>query len=109
MKNTNTLTNEELDTIIRTIPDELSDEPFPAPKKWIRVDCGEIEVYVGDRMYVIALVEKLTDSETEIVDTQISTEDTVIKYLQNEGFLDDEYAYVGMQRFGMDSLGGTSQ
>ena len=99
MKNKDTLTPQELDAIIRTIPDELTGEPFAAPKVWKRVDCGETEVYVGDRLYVVALVDKLTDSEQEVVDNQINTEDTVIKYLTGEGFLDDEYAYIGMQQF----------
>jgi hypothetical protein len=30
---------------------------------------------------------------------QTNTEDTVIKYLQSEGFLGRDYAYIGMQRF----------
>ncbi len=36
---------------------------------------------------------------TELTNMQLSTEDVVVKYLQSEGFLDNEYAYVGMQKF----------
>ncbi len=90
-----------MDEIVKNIPDELTGEPFTPPKEWKRVDCGDIEVYVGDRMYVVALVDKLPESEKEVVDNQINTEDTVLKYLTDEGFLDDEYAYIGMQQFAL--------
>jgi len=94
-----TLTPPELDTIVRNLPEE--DGPYPKPKKWKRVDCGSIEVYVGDELYVVALVEKLPESIDELASNQINTEDTVIKYLRSEGFLGEEYAYVGMQRFSL--------
>lgn len=104
MQNENTLTPEELDSIIRTIPmDERLPEPLPKPKKWVRIDCGQTEVYVGDRLYIIALVEKIHDTEDEIVSTQLSVEETVVKYLRSEGFIDNDYAYVGMQRFKLNT------
>jgi hypothetical protein len=106
MTTENTLTPEELDAIIRTIPmDERLPEPLPKPKKWVRIDCGQTEVYVGDKLYIIALVEKIHDSEDEIVATQLSVEETVVKYLRSEGFIDNDYAYVGMQRFKVNSNG----
>ena len=104
VQNENTLTPEELDAIIRTVPlDEMVLNPMPKPKKWVRVDCGQTEVYVGDRLYIIALVEKIHDTEDEIVSTQLNVEETVVKYLRSEGFIDNDYAYVGMQRFKINS------
>jgi hypothetical protein len=75
--------------------------PFPAPKKWKRVDVGETECYVGDELYAIALVEKQPGTVEELVENQSHAETTVIKYLQGEGFLGKEYVYVGMQRFSL--------
>lgn len=86
--------------MIRTVPlNEMVPEPLPKPKKWVRVDCGQTEVYVGDRLYIVALVEKIPDSEDEVVATQLNVEETVVKYLRSEGFIDNDYAYIGMQRF----------
>ena len=99
MQNANTLTTPELDAILRTLPDDAG--PYPKPKKWRRVDVGHTEVYVGDRLYIVALVEKLPETIDELATTQVNTEDVVIKYLRSEGFIDEEYAYVGMQRFSL--------
>lgn len=100
MQNANTLTPRELDAVIRSLPlDDLG--LIPRPKVWKRVDCGNTEVYVGDRLYIVALVEKLPESIDELTTTQLNTEDTVVKYLRGEGFIDEEYAYVGMQRFSL--------
>lgn len=100
MQTADTLTPPELDAIIRNLPSEALG-PMPKPKKWKRVDCGTIEVYVGDGLYVVALCEKLPESVDSLVENQVNTEDTVIKYLRNEGFIEEEYAYVGMQRFSL--------
>lgn len=95
-----------MDEIVRTISlDETVDNPCPRPKKWVRVDCGQTEVYVGDRLYIIALVEKIPDSEDEVVTTQLNVNQTVVKYLRSEGFIDNDYAYIGMQRFKINSTG----
>jgi hypothetical protein len=100
----NTLTPKDLDGIVRSIPpEEMVSDPLPKPKKWVRVDCGQIEVYVGDRLYIVALVEKIPDTEDEVVSAQLNVEQTVVKYLRSEGFIDNDYAYVGMQRFQMNS------
>lgn len=89
----------ELNAIIRNLPEERG--PYPRSRQWKRVDVGQTEVYVGDSLYVVALCEKLPESEDDLAKNQANTEDTVIKYLQSEGFLGKEYAYVGMQRFCM--------
>jgi len=96
VQNENTLTNQELNELICSIPFE---NHLPRPKKWARVDCGEIEVYVGDRLYIVALVEKIPDDIDEVTSNQVNTEETVVKYLRSEGFIDEDYAYIGMQRF----------
>jgi hypothetical protein len=97
MQTADTLTPPELDAIVRNLPEEAG--PYPRPRKWKRVDVGQTEAYVGDDLYVVALCEKLPESVDELVKSQANTEDTVIKYLQSEGFIGQEYAYVGMQRF----------
>jgi hypothetical protein len=96
MGHKNTFTPRELNEIIRC-HSSISD--LPSPKKWQRVDCGETEVYVGDKLFIVALVEKILGNDTEIEAFQLKTQETVIRYLQSEGFIDEEYAYVGMQRF----------
>lgn len=90
----NTLLPSELNATIRSMG-------FPAPKAWMRVDCGQIETYVGDGLYVISLVEKSPETKAEMTENQFKTETTVIKYLQSEGFIEKEYIYVGMQRFSL--------
>ena len=97
MQTADTLTPPELDAIVRNLPED--DGPYIKPKKWKRVDVGQTEVYVGDDLYIVALCEKLPESVDELAKNQVNTEDTVIKYLQSEGFIGQEYAYVGMQRF----------
>ena len=99
MQNADTLTPPELDAIVRTLPEENG--PYPRPHKWNRVDVGHTEVYVGDSIYIIALVEKLPESVDELASNQVNTEDTVVKYLRSEGFIGEEYSYVGMQRFSL--------
>ncbi len=90
----NSLQQHELNATIRTMG-------FPAPKAWKRVDCGSIEAYVGDKLYVIALVETCPDNIEQLKENQTKTELTVIKYMQSEGFVGKEYVYVGMQRFNL--------
>lgn len=102
MKKHNTLTPDELNAVIRNITDEKTGKPLQAPTSWQRIDCGNIEVYVGDRSYVVALVDELLKTEQEIANKQINTESIVTKYLQSEGFIDAEYAYVGMQQFSIN-------
>lgn len=100
MQTADTLSAPELDAIVRNLPQEAIG-PVSKPKKWLRVNVGQTEVYVGDELYVVALVEKLPESVDDLTNTQVNTQDTVVKYLQSEGFLDKEYAYVGMQRFSL--------
>lgn len=97
MKN-NTLSTFELNAIMRTMP--LDDNhKLPPAKNWKKIDIGKTETYVGDNLYVVALVEKLPRDMKEVETNGMSTEKVVIKYLRGEGFIGDEYFYVGMQRF----------
>jgi hypothetical protein len=100
MQTKDTLTPPELDAIVRNLPTEVLLGAIPT-KKWKRVDVGMTEVYVGDELYIVALVEKMSESIDEITSNQVNTEETVIKYLQSEGFIGKDYAYVGMQRFNL--------
>lgn len=99
MQTIDTFTPQELNAIIRTMPPDVVFGPFPAPKKWRRVDVCQTEVYVGDRDYVVALVDKLPETVDDLAKNQVNTEETIVKYLQEEGFIGIEYAYVGMQKF----------
>lgn len=103
MQTVNTFTPPELDAILRTLPPDDVFGHLPSPKKWLRVDVCQTEVYVGDKDYVIALVEKLPKTVDDLTKNQVNTEETIVKYLQNEGFLGVEYAYVGMQRFDLNN------
>jgi hypothetical protein len=77
--------------------------PFPVPKEWKRVDVGKIECYVGDRLCVVALVEKQSETIGELKENQVNTEVTIIRYLKGEGWIDKEYIYVGMQKFNLNN------
>lgn len=103
METINTLSPEELNAVIRNLPPD-ENGPFIAPKKWMRVDVGTLETYVGDKLYVITLVEKLPNSLEEVESNAEFAEQTVIRYLQGEGFIGEEYAYVGLQRFDLKNL-----
>ena len=77
----------------------LADEQKHHAKKWQRVDVGDLEVYVGDRKYVISFVETLPKTSREMEANTLSAEETVMKYLIGEDFVDSEdFLYVGLQR-----------
>jgi hypothetical protein len=71
---------------------------------WKRVDVGTLETYVGDSLYVITLIDQLPTSLEEAASNGLSAEDTVIRYLQGEGFLGEEFVYLGLQRFDKNNL-----
>ncbi len=102
MNTPDTFTLAELNTIIRSMSvDEVTRQSFPAPNKWTRVDVGEIECYVGDGLYVVAMIERQPETMPEMEKNQINTEAAIIKYMQGEGWIGKEYVYVGMQRFNL--------
>ena len=103
VKAPDTLSVRELDAIIRSMSlDDDTRQSFPPPKKWKRVDVGETECYVGDELCVVSLIEKQPETMAELTENQCNTEDTIIKYLQSEGWIGKEYIYVGLQRFNLN-------
>ena len=98
MTTINTLNPQELNAIIRNIPPD-NHGAFAIPKGWTRVDVGNLETYVGDSIYIITLIEKLPRTMTEMESDNMSVEQVVTKYLRDEGFIGEEYAYIGLQRF----------
>ena len=101
VKNANTLTPRRLNEVVRMMP-----TPPPTPKQWLRVDCGNIETYVGDSLIVVTLVEDLIASPLAVKVYQAKTHTTVIKYLKSEGFIGKEYYYVGFQKFQLNGVNG---
>lgn len=92
-----------LDAIIRTVPTP-DGKPFPAPKEWVEVRMTKALIYVGDREYVIGFVEIPPISMEQMEETQEYTEKMVVSYLQKEGFIGEEYVYVGMQQFDLKNI-----
>jgi hypothetical protein len=74
-----------------------SDEPNPPAKNWVHVTVGELDTYVGDKLYVISLNSKSPQSMDELNRTKEISEEFIIKYLRREGFIENEYLYVGLQ------------
>lgn len=96
------LTTEELNDYIVTAP-TLVGQPLTPAKKWSRVDIGSIEVYVGDGLYVITLVHHRPRDLDEIKENCSKAEQKVIQYLQSEGFITEEYFYLGLQTLDLQS------
>lgn len=97
------MTSRVLNAFVRTMP-TADGRTLPAPKQWVLVTMGEIPVYVGDREYVFAFVDKQPKSMDDMNERQAATEEVVIRYLQQEGFIDEEYVYVGMQQFNLGQI-----
>ncbi len=96
------ITLPELNGLVEHFPTEDKIKMPPA-QEWKRVDVGDIEVYVGYPAegfhYVVGLVEKIPHSIEEIDKNGESAENVIIKYLQSEGFIGEEFIYIGLQRF----------
>lgn len=103
MQTVDVMTRRVLDAFIRTMP-TADGRALPVPKAWTLVKMGQVPVYVGDREYVVAFVDKQPTSMADMESNQAATEETVIRYLQQEGFIDEEYVYVGMQQFDLGKI-----
>ena len=68
------------------------------------MDVGTTEVYVGDELYVIAMVNARPITRDIMKKNNDAVEKTVTRYLQAEGFINNEYVYVGMQTLKLDDL-----
>lgn len=99
---TNTLSPEDCNALIQRMPCESG--PLPSATTWQRVDVGFLETYVGDSLYVITLIERLPKTIDEVQSQGESVEETVIRYLQGEGFVGEQFVYLGLQRFDKDNL-----
>jgi hypothetical protein len=89
----------ELNSIISQLlpPNGLNATPA---KKWIRVDVGNIETYVGDKYYIISVIYVNTSDVEKLKQIGIDYKKVTVQYLKNEGFIEsDEYAYIGLERF----------
>jgi hypothetical protein len=103
MKKPNSLTIHDLNNAIANLP-TITNNIKSKPKEWKRVDVGQTEVYLGDNLFVVALVENLPASYEEMSQNQVNTEIVVTKYLKSEGFIGEKYAYVGMQKLNLKNL-----
>lgn len=103
MQTVDAMTSRVLNAFIRTMP-SADGQVLPVPKVWQLVNMGAVPVYVGDREYVVAFVDKQPASMADMESNQAATEEVVIRYLQQEGFIDEEYVYVGMQQFDLGKI-----
>jgi hypothetical protein len=104
MKNKESLSNFELNNLVVNCP-ILENEDKHFAKDWKRVDVGDLEVYVGDRKYVVAFVEEIPKTAEEMKTNTLSTEETIMRYLIGEGFVDEEdFLYVGLQLMDINDI-----
>jgi len=85
------LTPTELNNHIKTF--------CPPAEHWQRIDVGDIETYVGDGQCVITLIDYKPTSVKELEKNCRKAEETVTRYLQDEGFIGKNYLYLGLQQF----------
>lgn len=96
---TNTVSVEELNAVIRTVLNSPPGLHISDAKVWKRVDVNGVETYVGDTSYIITFNEKISSDVKEATHYGISLEKTVKKYLKSEGFIEEGLVvYVGLQR-----------
>jgi hypothetical protein len=70
---------------------------FSGAKKWIRIDVGDQETYVGDNTFIITVIKHKPMNVDEMNSNCNKIQPIVIRYLQSEGFIDKEYIYIGLQ------------
>lgn len=78
-------------------------KPLPSAKRWIRIDVGEIETYVGDEVYVISIVNKRPADIEEMKENSIKAQKIVVSYLMSEGFINKDFLFIGLQTFDLGS------
>ena len=94
------VTKRQLNKIISDLQVSLSIDGSPDKvKTWVTVNMGEIETHVGDKKYIISFVDKLQPTVEKAEMQGIAIEEIITKYMVEEGFVGDEYAYIGMQLF----------
>lgn len=65
---------------------------------WQRNDVGSIEVYVGDRKFIISITDERPKTKAELDRFFAAARDTVCRYLESEDFVDAKYLYIWLQR-----------
>jgi hypothetical protein len=91
-----TITCEELNAYVVNL--ERPDGKLPGAKLWLRVDnFKDVEVWVGDKLYVVAIIQNVPKTYAKMRQNGVACEKAVMKYLQAEDFVGSEYLYIGLQ------------
>lgn len=92
------LTNEALNELVKSVEVRFdNDQTLLVVEKWIRLTCGEIEVYIGDHRLVVTFTDTFPTDPEEVEYFAHETKRTVIDYLTQEGFIKPNWVYVGFQ------------
>ncbi|HQI46557.1 MAG TPA: hypothetical protein PLC59_10920 [Bacteroidales bacterium] len=98
MKNSNFLTTYDLDVIFDNWPKHTFNVDSK-PQKWKQINAGQHEIYLGDNMFIVVRLKTMPDSNEVMLQEKIKTEKTIVKYLQSEGFIGEQYVYVEVFKF----------
>lgn len=101
--NKGTITVEELNAYIVNLSDQNG--RLPKAKSWVQVDnFKDIELWVGDGLYVVSIIKDVPKTKTDLEQNALKAKDTVLKWLQDEGFITHEHFYVGLQDLPVNKL-----
>ena len=92
------MTNAELNSYVIALRNDDGGY-YPAAKHWQRIDVGNIETYVGDRLYIVSVVAVKDNDADNHESFVIAVQKRVVRYLSAEGFIDAEFLYIGLQDF----------
>lgn len=76
---------------------------FDGAKSWQRIDVGDVETYVGDGTFVIAILKDVPADKEELDDNCQKVQPVIIRYLTGEGFISEEYLYMALQEFDLQN------
>lgn len=76
---------------------------FDGANKWQRIDIGDFETYVGDNCYVITIISSHLINLYSQEQVCNKVRETVIRYLQGEGFVSGDYIYIGLQEIDLQN------
>jgi hypothetical protein len=76
---------------------EFSDGEKLDIKNWTHLTKGEVELYVGDNRMVLAFYKSDARSQEELELINVRTREATVAYLRNEGFIQSNWIYVGLQ------------
>lgn len=69
-------------------------------------DIGNVEVYLGDSAYIVAIIHLCPKDMPDIKDLPAAyarVKEKVMKYLQDEGFVGTEYIYLALQELDLQN------